>query len=180
MGFRAFLVMDNTVARQVIAENGRKWQKIEVRLKKTTFAKNGRKWISACFTSWSSRWPGRQCRKWPKMAKKDFRGYMVGNGFPRVSRRGHRGDQAGNGRKWSKMVEKSSPRLFGRKWISAYFTSFPYYSRTHHPIILHKALIKVRMTPKSLIIRLIGWGFTIRRIELSLNRSFDAQVLHRW
>ena len=37
--FRVFLVMDNTVARQVIAENGRKWQKIEVRLKKTTFAK---------------------------------------------------------------------------------------------------------------------------------------------
>ena len=29
-----------------------------------------------------------------------------------------------NGRKWSK---KSSPRLFGRKWIFARFTSFPYY-----------------------------------------------------
>ena len=28
---------------------------------------------------------------------------MAGNGFPRVSRHGHRGDQAGNGRKWSKM-----------------------------------------------------------------------------
>ena len=73
-------------------------------------------------------------RKWSKMAKMDFRGKMAGNGFPRVSRRGHRGDQAGNGRKWLKMVEngrkwskKSSPRLFGRKWISAYFTSFPYY-----------------------------------------------------
>ena len=66
-------------------------------------------------------------RKWLKMAKKDFRGYMVGNGFPRVSRRGHRGDQAGNGRKWLKMVEKGFPRLYGRKWISAYFTSFPYY-----------------------------------------------------
>ena len=25
-------------------------------------------------------------RKWLKMAKKDFRGYMVGNGFPRIIR----------------------------------------------------------------------------------------------
>ena len=32
------------------AGNGRKWPKM---------AENGRKWISACFTSWSSRWPGR-------------------------------------------------------------------------------------------------------------------------
>ena len=66
MGFRVFLVMDNTVARQEMAENGRKWQKM------------------------------------------DFRGYLVGNGFPRVSRRGHRGDQEDNdknGRKWSKMAE---------------------------------------------------------------------------
>ena len=42
-------------------------------------------------------------RKWLKM---DFRGKMAGNGFPRVSRRGHRGGQAGNGRngrKWQKM-----------------------------------------------------------------------------
>ena len=29
---------------------------------------------------------------------------------------------AENGGKWSKMVEKSSPRLFGRKWIFACFT----------------------------------------------------------
>ena len=70
-------------------------------------------------------------RKWSKM---DFRGYLVGNGFPRVSRRGHRGDQAGNGRQWQEMAgngrkwsKKSSPRLFGRKWISAYYTPFPYY-----------------------------------------------------
>ena len=28
MGFRAFLVMDNKVARQAMAENGRKWQKM--------------------------------------------------------------------------------------------------------------------------------------------------------
>ena len=30
MGFRAFLVMDNKVARQVMAENGGKWQKMAV------------------------------------------------------------------------------------------------------------------------------------------------------
>ena len=35
MGFRAFLVMDNKVARQVMAGNGRKWQKM---------VENGRKW----------------------------------------------------------------------------------------------------------------------------------------
>ena len=64
MGFRAFLVMDNTVARQVIAENGRKW-------------------ISACFPSWSSRW---SCRQWSKWSKMGCRGYLVENGFPRVSR----------------------------------------------------------------------------------------------
>ena len=92
MGFRAFLVIAIEVTRQAMAGNSRKWQKIEVRLKKTTFAKK-----------------------------------MAGNGFPRVSRRGHRGDQAGNGRKWLKMAKKGFPRLFGRKWISAYFMSFPYY-----------------------------------------------------
>ena len=51
MGFRAFLVMDNKVARQVMAENGGKWQKM---------VENGR--------------------------KKVHRGYLVGNGFSRVSR----------------------------------------------------------------------------------------------
>ena len=35
MGFRAFLVMDNTIARQAMAENGWKWQKM---------AENGWKW----------------------------------------------------------------------------------------------------------------------------------------
>ena len=88
MGFRAFLVMDNKVARQAMAENGRKWQKM---------VENGRKW-----------------------QRIDFRGYLVGNGFPRVSRRGHRGGQAGNGRngrKWwkmdfrGKMVENGFPRV---------------------------------------------------------------------
>ena len=29
--------------------------------------------------------------------KKVHRGYLVGNGFPRILRRGHRGDQAGIG-----------------------------------------------------------------------------------
>ena len=46
-------------------------------------------------------------RKWQKMVEKwskmDFRGKMVGNGFPRVLRHGSRGGQVGNGRKWSKM-----------------------------------------------------------------------------
>ena len=70
MGFRVFLVMDNTVARQVMAENGRKWQKIEVRLKR---------------------------RHLPKMAR---------NGFPRVSRHGHRGGPVDNGKNGKK----------GRKW----------------------------------------------------------------
>ena len=46
-------------------------------------------------------------RKWQKM---DFRGKMVGNGFPRVSSHGSRGGQVGNGRKWQKMVEN------GGKW----------------------------------------------------------------
>ena len=63
MCFRAFLVMDNKVARQAMAENGR----------------NGRKW-----------------------QKIDFRGKMEENGFPRVSRRGHRGGPVDNGRKWQK------------------------------------------------------------------------------
>ena len=79
-----------------MADNGRKWQEMDFRGK---MAENGEKWL-----------------------KKDHRGYLVGNGFPRVSRHGSRGSQAGNGQKWSKMVkmvEKSSPRLFGRKWISA-------------------------------------------------------------
>ena len=73
---------------------------------------------------------GRNGRKWQK---KGCRGYLVGNGFPRVSRHGSRGsqeDHGQNGRKWSKMVEKSSPRENGRKWISARFTSFPYYLLT--------------------------------------------------
>ena len=38
MGFRAFLVMDNTVARQEMAENGRQWQKM---------VENGRKKFTA-------------------------------------------------------------------------------------------------------------------------------------
>ena len=131
MGFRAFLVMDNKVARQEMAENGGKWQKMAENGLPRLF---GRKWISACFPSWPSRWPGRKWqemagngRKWQKMG---CRGYLVGNGFSRVSRRGHRGDQEDhgkNGRKWQKMVEKSSPRLFGRKWIFAHLSPFPYY-----------------------------------------------------
>ena len=31
-------------------------------------------------------------RKWQEMVEKVHRGYLVGNGFPRIIRRGHRGD----------------------------------------------------------------------------------------
>ena len=41
---------------------------------------------------------------------------MVGNGFSCFLRHGHRGSQAGKWLKMAKMAEKSSPRLFGRKW----------------------------------------------------------------
>ena len=43
------------------------------------------------------------------------RGYLVGNGFSRVSRHGHRGDQVGNGRKWQKN---------GRKWSKIDFRGY--------------------------------------------------------
>ena len=84
MGFRAFLVMDNKVARQAMAENGRKWQKM---------VENGRKW-----------------------SKKVHRGYLVENGFSRVSRRGHRGGQVGNGRKWPKMAENGGKKFTAVIW----------------------------------------------------------------
>ena len=35
-----------------------------------------------------------------------------------------RQEMAGNGGKWQKMVEKSSPRLFGRKWCFRMFYAF--------------------------------------------------------
>ena len=76
MGFRVFLVMDNKVARQAMAGNGRKWQKIEVRLKKTTFAK-----------------------KWQEI---DFRVFLVV--VIEVTRK-TMAKMAGNGRKWLKMAE---------------------------------------------------------------------------
>ena len=46
MGFRAFLVMDNKVARQAMAENGGKWQ---IMVENGLPRENGRKWISACY-----------------------------------------------------------------------------------------------------------------------------------
>ena len=33
------------------------------------------------------------------------------HGFPRVSRNGHQGGQAGNGRKWSKMAENGRKKV---------------------------------------------------------------------
>ena len=99
------------------------------------------------------------------MAKKDFRGYLVGNGFPRVSRRGHRGgpeDHGQNGRKWPKMVEngrkwqkmagngrkwqkKSSPRLFGRKWTFRVFCVIPLLLMFQYQIVsLCNAIIRMK------------------------------------
>ena len=36
---------------------------------------------------------------------------MAGNGFPRVSRRGHRGSQEDHGRKWQKMAENGRKKV---------------------------------------------------------------------
>ena len=51
MGFRAFLVMDNKVARQVMAENGGKWSKMAGNGRKKVhrgyLVENG---VFACFT----------------------------------------------------------------------------------------------------------------------------------
>ena len=55
MGFRAFLVMDNRVARQAMAENGGKWQKMDFRVfyaviievAGQAMAENGLKWVAA-------------------------------------------------------------------------------------------------------------------------------------
>ena len=57
-------------------------------------------------------------RKWQAI---DFHGYLVGNGFPRIIRRGHRGDQEDNdknGRKWQKMAGN------GRKWQKIDFRGY--------------------------------------------------------
>ena len=87
MGFRAFLVIAIEVTRQAMAGNGRKLQKMA----ENGFPReNGRKWISALFTSWSSRWPGRQWQKMVengrKWQKRVYRDYLVGNGFSRILR----------------------------------------------------------------------------------------------
>ena len=87
--FRVFLVMDNTVARQAIAENGRKWQKIEVRLKRRHLPKmagNGFPRVSRRGHRGSQEDHGQNDKNSRKWWKIDFRGYLVGNGFPRVSR----------------------------------------------------------------------------------------------
>ena len=81
MAFRAFLVMDNTIARQAMAENGGKWWKM------------------------------------------DFRGKMVENGFPRVSRHGHRGDQAGisEHRHWAKHIKNFTPSKIRKFFIPLFW-----------------------------------------------------------
>ena len=53
--FRAFLVMDNKVARQEMVENGGKWQKMDFRVfyaviievAGQAMAENGLKWVAA-------------------------------------------------------------------------------------------------------------------------------------
>ena len=50
------------------------------------------------------------------------------HGFPRVSRRGHRGGQAGNGRKWQAMAENRSQVKkddICQKWQEMDFRVFP-------------------------------------------------------
>ena len=106
------------------SRNGWKWQKMGCR---GYLVGNGFPRVSRHGSRGSQAGNDQNGRKWQK---KGCRGYLVGNGFPRVSRHGSRGsqeDHGQNGRKWSKMVEKRSPRENGRKWISARFTSFPYY-----------------------------------------------------
>ena len=82
-----------------MAENGRKWvaagkwQEMDFRVFLVMVIEVARKTMAEM---------AENGRKWQKMG---CRGYLVGNGFPRVSRRGHRDSQAGNGRKWPKMVE---------------------------------------------------------------------------
>ena len=78
MGFRAFHVVVIEVARQAMAENGGKWQKM---------VENGLPRVS-CYGH-----RGEQVdngRKWPKMvekwSKKVHRGYLVENGFSRIIR----------------------------------------------------------------------------------------------
>ena len=59
------------------------------------------------------------------MEKKVHRGYLVGNGFSRVSRHGHQGGQAGNGRKWLKMAENGGKWISAGKWQKMDFRAFP-------------------------------------------------------
>ena len=121
-----FLVMDNTVARQAIAENGRKWQKIEVRLNKDDI-----------------------CQKWQEM---DFRVFLVM--IIEVARKTI-AEMAENG-------EKGFPRLFGRKWISACFSSIPYY---YQQISIHSNHSIVSLSnPIFLIIRSNQCAINIEQI----------------
>ena len=94
MGFRAFLVMDNKVARQAMAENGRKWQKMVEKVHRGYLVENGFSRVSRRGHRGDQEDHGKNGRKWQKMG---CRGYLVGNGFPRVSRHGHRGGQVGIG-----------------------------------------------------------------------------------
>ena len=66
---------------------------------------------------------------------------MAENGFPRVIRHGHRGSQAGNGRKWPKMAENGGKKVHRDYLVGNGFprvirhspTTRVYSNRLHHP-----------------------------------------------
>ena len=66
MGFRAFLVMDNTIARQAMAENGGKWSKMVEKSSPRLF---GRKWTFRVFRVVAIEVVLKTMAKWPKMVE---------------------------------------------------------------------------------------------------------------
>ena len=107
-----FLVMDNTVARQVMAENGRKWQEMDFRVFLVVVIEVTRKTIAEMVENRSQVKIDDICQKWQEM---DFRVFCVV--VIEVARKTI-AEMAENG-------EKGFPRLYGRKWISACFSSWP-------------------------------------------------------
>ena len=81
---------------------------------------------------------------------------MAENGFPRVSRHGHQGGQAGNGRKWLKMVENG-----GKKVHRGYLVGngFPRISR-HSPTTIINSLSFELVTTfvESTLLNMTGLG----------------------
>ena len=74
----------------------------------------------------------------------DFRGKMVGNGFPRVSRHGHRGspvDNGQNGGKWWKMGCRGYLVGNGFPRVSRHSPTTHLPNRNHEYCILHTIAI---------------------------------------